>query len=86
MEQRYEANRRTGLWLERLVWNVAAGAALAVMILVLLGSIRWLDAIEPETSNGPASVGAAGVAPFEESIGAPLERWTEVAGFNRPSP
>jgi hypothetical protein len=29
--------------LERIAWNAAAVAALAVMILVLLGSLEWLD-------------------------------------------
>ena len=86
MEQRYEANRKTGLWLERLVWNAAAGAALAVMILVLLGSLRWLDTIAPETSARPAAVGTAGQKPLEESATAALGRATEVAEFNRPSP
>ncbi len=92
MEQRYEANRRTGLWLERLVWNTAAGAVLAVMILLLLGSLRLLDAIAPEPAGVSVTVDAADLALGEGSgaaateMAAPTERSTEVAGFNRPSP
>lgn len=44
MQRRIEAHEDQGLWLERLVWNAAAGAALAVMILVLLGSLSLMDA------------------------------------------
>lgn len=88
MEQRYEANRQTGLWLERLVWNAAAGAALAVMILLLLGSLRWLDAIAPEPAVSSVTVGTAGEssATAETIVAAPPKRSTEVAEFNRPSP
>ena len=84
MEQRYEANRQTGLWLERLVWNMAAGAVLAVMILLLLGSLRALDAISPSEATGSQSEEAAAA---EGSVAsAPPERATDVAEFNRPSP
>lgn len=47
MQRKIGANSRTGLWIERIVWNAAAAAVLAVMILVLLGSLRWLDQVAP---------------------------------------
>lgn len=76
MDPRYEANRQTGLWLERLVWNAAAGAVLAVMVLLLLESLRWLDQITPEEAKTQAEI----------VVVAPADRATEVAEFNRPSP
>src|SRR5690606_26749177 len=45
MERRSEAQTGIGPWLEYLAWNAAAGAALAVMLLVLLASLEWLDAL-----------------------------------------
>lgn len=57
MQQRISTQDRWALFFERLVWNAAAGAALAVMILVLLGSLRWLDAV----SARPDVAGAAAV-------------------------
>ena len=45
MERRSEARTEIGPWLEHLAWNAAALAALAVMLLVLLGSLEWLDAV-----------------------------------------
>ena len=45
MQRRIEAEDRAALWLERIVWNAAAAAALAVMVLVLLGSLQWLDEV-----------------------------------------
>lgn len=90
MEQRYEANRQTGLWLERLAWNMAAGAALAVMILLLLGSMRWLDAISADEAIGSEvtaapSAAARATAP-KAAAAAPPNRATKVAEVNRPSP
>ncbi|HEB88470.1 MAG TPA: hypothetical protein ENI85_02775 [Deltaproteobacteria bacterium] len=38
---------RGELLVERIVWNAAAGAALAVMVLLLLWSLQWLDRISP---------------------------------------
>jgi hypothetical protein len=82
MQNRIEANARAALWIERIVWNAAAGAALAVMILVLLGSLRWLDRFAPRIENDPPSI----------SAGVPVQRAplvvdppTAVAGVNRPS-
>ncbi len=68
--------RPSELWLERLAWNAAAGAALAVLILLLLGSLAWLDHLAPrsdvrapEVSTGPATDAASEAAPA-----APMER------------
>ena len=51
MQRRNDGPERAELWLERLVWNAAAGAALAVMIFVLLASFRLLDAVEREVEH-----------------------------------
>ena len=73
MQRRIEARSRTTLWIERLVWNAAATTALAVMILVLLGSLRWLDEVAPRvpavdtpavSAAEPAEIGVGvGVVP-----------------------
>lgn len=60
MSERSEARIPGNPWLERLAWNAAALAALAVMLLVLLGSLEWLDRLAAEAA---ASRGAAPVAP-----------------------
>ena len=36
-------------WLERLAWNAAATAVLAVLILLLLASLEWLDQLSART-------------------------------------
>ena len=50
-------------WLEHLAWNAAALAAVAVMLLVLLGSLEWLDHLTPtkatNTPSAPRSAHAA---------------------------
>ena len=72
MQRKIETKTRGALVIEHLAWNAAAGAALAVMILVLLWSLQWLDLIDPR--------GASRVAP-----GATLEApATEVATVDRP--
>ena len=53
MQRRIDIGQRESLWLERLAWNAAAGAAVAVMILVLLGSLRLLDAVEDQVGADP---------------------------------
>ncbi len=66
MAQRSEAATRHNAWLERIAWHAAALAALGVMLLVLLGSLEWLDHWAPEPKSaarrgrGP---GAAARAP-----------------------
>ncbi len=52
MDRRTEYDVHLALWIERLAWHLAAGAALAVMILVLLGSLRWLDQVAPHPTPG----------------------------------
>jgi hypothetical protein len=55
MERRSEARTEFGPWLEHLAWNAAALAALAVMLLVLLASLEWLDHV----ATSPATARAA---------------------------
>ncbi|MAG30177.1 MAG: hypothetical protein CL908_04685 [Deltaproteobacteria bacterium] len=82
MQRRIDRNRRSALWLERVVWNAAAGAALAIMVLVLLGSLQWLDRVAPRsdaergTRTRPSVAGSPADAP---------DTTREVAGVNRPS-
>lgn len=47
MQRRIDTEDRIGLWIERIVWNVAAGAVLAAMVLALLGMLQWLDEVAP---------------------------------------
>ena len=55
--QRSIDQRRLGrVWLERIVWNTAAAAALAVMIVVLLCSLQWLDQVDPQAARVRAAV------------------------------
>lgn len=77
MQRRIEASHRAALWMERIVWNAAAAAALALMILVLLGSLRWLDEIAPSAAlaDAPAVSAAAESEDAEPSA----------IGMNRPS-
>ena len=58
MARRTEAQSEFGPWLEHLAWNAAALAAVAVMLLILLGSLEWLDQLTP-TSARPRSLRAA---------------------------
>ena len=78
MQRRIEADDRAALWIERIVWNAAAAAALAVMILVLLGSLRWLDQVVPRSGRAaqPTAVSSA-------AVGAKIEPST--AAVNRPA-
>ncbi|HPG27156.1 MAG: hypothetical protein H6748_12725 [Spirochaetaceae bacterium] len=68
MEREIDETHRRVLWLERLAWNAAAGAVVAVLLLVLLWSLHWLDRIAPEPALAPAPV-AAGPAPEAGSAG-----------------
>lgn len=79
MQRRSEERRFANVWLERIVWNVAAATALAVMIVVLLGSLRWLDEIAPKVDwerAVPQERAAKGADRESES----RERATSVAG------
>jgi hypothetical protein len=66
--------------LERLAWNAAALAALAVMLLLLLSSLQWLDEVAPRPEPRRAPVAAAKIA--REQPGSHPSR---VAGVGRPS-
>ena len=46
------------LRLERLMWHAAAGVALGLMVLVLLGSLRLLDRIAPYQGTAPDRLSA----------------------------
>jgi len=69
MQRRIEARSRATLWIERLVWNAAATAALAVMILVLLGSLRWLDEVAPRVPAVDTPAVSAAAEPAEIGVG-----------------
>jgi len=88
MQRRIEASDRAALWLERIVWNAAAAAALAVMILVLLGSLRWLDEVVPAAALAETpAVPAAAVAetPAVSAAAAHDDIAPAPAGSSRPS-
>ena len=78
MQRRIEADHRAALWFERIVWNAAAAAALAVMILVLLGSLRWLDEVAPRASAGAAP-------PAVSAAAEPGDAEPAIRAVNRPS-
>jgi hypothetical protein len=82
MQRRIENRTRGELTVERVAervieyvaWNAAAGAALAVMVLVLLFSLQWLDQVAPAA---PAEIARSRTNAGEQT--------TEVAAVNRPS-
>ncbi len=82
MRRKIETKTRGELFVERVVWNAAAGAALSVMVLLLLCSLQWLDQFAP---RGPAGV----ARPTPIQLARPLEsvegRSSEMAAVNRPS-
>ena len=43
MQRKFEGKTRGELLFEHVVWNAAAGAALSVMVLILLCSLQWMD-------------------------------------------
>jgi hypothetical protein len=53
MERRSEARTEFTPWLEHLAWNAAALAAVAVMLLVLLASLEWLDHVTTAPATAP---------------------------------
>ena len=63
MTERSEIRSPGNLLLERLAWNAAAIAALAVMILVLLGSLEWLDRLGIGTPPVSARAAVAAADP-----------------------
>lgn len=57
------------LWLERLAWNAAATAVLAVLILLLLASLEWLDQLSGvRESASRATLTARAAQPYAESV------------------
>ena len=52
MTEKVKVRTRGELFVERVAWNAAAGAALAVMLLILLWSLQWLDRIAPGAVHG----------------------------------
>lgn len=62
MERRSAARTGSGPWLEHLAWNAAAGAALAVMLLVLLASLECLDTLAKPPASRPGARESAGSA------------------------
>ncbi len=71
MTERSEIRTPGNLLLERLAWNAAAVAALAVMILVLLGSLEWLDRLAAESPRTAEHSAAPTVARAEAKAGGP---------------
>ncbi len=72
MPGRIRVRTRGELFVERVVWNAAAGAALAVMVLLLLWSLQWLDRISPgavlvHPHAVSASPRSGTIAPTEDS-------------------
>lgn len=65
MERRSEARTEFGPWLEHLAWNAAALAAVAVMLLVLLGSLEWLDTVGSPRSTAKTVAKARSVRAAE---------------------
>ena len=54
MQRKNEANGLRRVWVERIAWNVAAGATLMTMIAILLYSLQWLDEIDREARRDRA--------------------------------
>jgi hypothetical protein len=87
MQRKFESKTRAELFVERVVWNAAAGAALAVMVLLLLVSLQWLDQISPSLAADPR-VGGEPVEIARPAIVDTIETdgpTTEVVAVNRPS-
>lgn len=86
MQRKFENKTRGELFVERVVWNAAAGAALVVMVLLLLCSLQWLDQISPPaTSAGPLDGPVEVARPVITHPVTVDDQDTEVAAVNRPS-
>ena len=77
MERRSEARTEFGPWLEHLAWNAAALAALAVMLLVLLASLEWLDHVTKAPATAPLAFARRALR--GDGKRAPCPRWRWVA-------
>ena len=82
MPQPIDQRRLGHIWLERIVWNAAAAAALAVMIGILLCSLRWLDQVDPQSVGVRTELEADAVP---GSISPPEMRQAPTARVNAPS-
>ncbi len=82
MQRKIEGQRLVKVWIERIVWNAAATAALAMMIGILLCSLRLLDQINPEAENHRAAIAPQAEAARDRPI---ESRSTRVARANGPS-
>jgi len=82
MQRRIEAKTRGELFVERVVWNAAAGAALAVMVLLLLCSLQWLDQFSP---RGGTNVVPTAPTQLARPVAKAMDRTAEAAALNRPS-
>lgn len=73
MTERSEIRTPGNPVLERIAWNAAALAVLAVLILVLLGSLEWLDHLagEPSTRMPTSRVARADIGPPVAEGGGP---------------
>jgi hypothetical protein len=89
MQRKFETRTRGELFVERVIWNMAAGAALAIMVLLLLVSLQWLDRLAPVATDGNPAVSASGKiaehSRASQSVGASDRPATKVAALNRPS-
>lgn len=83
MERRTGAKTRGELVFEQVVWHAAAGAVLGVMILVLLLSLDWLDAVAPHPEVGAAPPGRP--TQLARPADRPVDRAVQPASVNRPS-
>jgi hypothetical protein len=83
MQRKIETKTRVELVIEHVVWNVAAGAALAVMILVLLCSLQWLDQVAARNTADAARPESR--PQLARPMAPAADRSTELAAVNRPS-
>jgi hypothetical protein len=83
MQRKIETKSRAELFVEQVVWNAAAGAALAVMILLLLCSLQWLDQVAPRTAADATT--ATLPTQLARPVAQAADGSTELAAVNRPS-
>ena len=57
MQRKIDGRDLRRLWVERIVWNMAAAAALAMMVALLLFSLQWLDEIDTSVGRDRDSIG-----------------------------
>lgn len=84
MSQQFEIRTRGQRLAETLVWNAAAGAVLSVMVLLLLGSLQWLDQIAPRRASGQGQ-GLGEVIELARPNNPRGSQTPTLAAVNRPS-